>query len=48
MGRIPPFRVAALGKPENVDHFAETVAVNRGAHFKVFTEEAAALEWLLA
>ena len=42
-----PYRVAALAKKENVNYFAEDVANNRGATFRVFTDEASALEWLL-
>jgi hypothetical protein len=43
-----PYRVAALGQKEHVNYFAEDVAVNRGASFRVFTDEMSALEWLLA
>jgi len=43
-----PYRVAAVAKPENINYFGEDVAVNRGAIFRVFTDEASALEWLLA
>lgn len=43
----PPYRVAALARSEHVNRFAENVAVNRGAAFRVFADEAAALDWLL-
>lgn len=43
----PCYRIAALAKEEVVNYFAETVAVNRGARLKVFTDEAEALAWLL-
>ena len=39
-------RLAVLLLPEAVDGFAETVARNRGATVRVFTDEAAALLWL--
>jgi hypothetical protein len=40
-------KLAVLGRPVNIDHFFETVARNRGANVGVFTEEKAALEWLV-
>ncbi len=40
-------KVAVIATRAVVDHFAETVARNRGAVVGVFTEEAAALKWLL-
>ena len=43
----PPIKVAAFAKPEIINHFAENTAVNRGAWFKIFTEETQAIEWLL-
>lgn len=43
----PSYRIAALAKEEVVNYFAETVAVNRGARLKVFTDESEALSWLL-
>jgi len=43
----PRIRVAAIGEPANVTHYAETVAMNRGARLRAFTSEDAALEWLL-
>ncbi len=42
-----PFRMATLWKPEYYNRFAETVAVNRGAHILTFFERDKALEWLL-
>ena len=41
-----PYRVAAFGRPELINHFAETVTVNRGGHMKVFVDEESALQWL--
>ena len=43
----PPFKVDAIARPERINKFTENVAVNRGATLAVFSEEAAALEWLL-
>jgi hypothetical protein len=40
-------RLAAVGRPVLVDHFFETVARNRGGAVAVFTEESAALHWLI-
>ncbi len=40
-------RLAGVGRPELVDHFFETVARNRGGAVAVFTEESAALHWLI-
>ena len=42
-----PYRIAALANKEVVNYFGETVAVNRGANLRVFTDEASALAWLL-
>jgi hypothetical protein len=39
--------LAVVAQPEAVDHFFETVARNRGGAVRVFTDEAAALQWLL-
>ena len=44
----PPLRAAAVGREEMLNRFAETVAVNRGAMYAVFTTDEAALDWLLA
>src|SRR5277367_1393506 len=40
-------RLAAVGRPALVDHFFETVARNRGGAVAVFTDESAALHWLI-
>ena len=42
-----PLKIATVGLPENINHFAETAAVNRGANFKVFENVPDALNWLL-
>lgn len=42
-----PLKVAAFANAEQITGVPETVAVNRGAVFAVFPEEAAALEWLM-
>jgi hypothetical protein len=42
-----PFKLASLARPEVINKFAENVAVNRGAHYAVFADEQAALDWLL-
>lgn len=39
-------KAAAVAKSEFVNRFAETVAINRGANIKVFTDKTAALQWL--
>jgi hypothetical protein len=39
--------VAVVARAELVDHFFETVARNRGGAVTVFTEEPAALHWLM-
>jgi hypothetical protein len=39
--------MAVVARSELVDHFFETVARNRGGAVAVFTEEAAALHWLI-
>ncbi len=39
--------LAVVSRAELVDHFFETVARNRGGAVAVFTEEAAALHWLI-
>ena len=41
-------KIAFVGLPEMIDHLPETVAVNRGANVRVFTDEADALRWLLS
>jgi hypothetical protein len=40
-------RLAAVGRSELFDHFFETVARNRGGAVAVFTDEPAALRWLM-
>lgn len=40
-------KTAVIGRAEMVDHYGETVAVNRGVNALVFIDEAAALAWLL-
>ncbi|MGD0584611.1 MAG: hypothetical protein ABSA86_02395 [Oryzomonas sp.] len=42
----PPFKVAVFANPELVNKFGEDTAVNRGAIFKVFSDEQEALRWL--
>jgi len=42
----PPFRLAALARREDITRFAETVALNRGASFRVFSDEQQAVDWL--
>ncbi|MFT4525370.1 MAG: hypothetical protein ACI85F_001523 [Bacteroidia bacterium] len=39
--------VAGLAAPESINHFVELVANNRSAHFKVFSCQDAARQWLL-
>jgi hypothetical protein len=41
-------KVAVLARPEILDRFAENTVVNRGAYFAVFSDEDAALEWLIS
>ncbi|MDD5152302.1 MAG: hypothetical protein PHC28_17805 [Flavobacterium sp.] len=40
------FKIAAYSQREKINRFAETVAVNRGANFKVFDCESDAINWL--
>jgi hypothetical protein len=40
--------LAVVAGPELVDYFFETVARNRGASVRVFTNEATALQWLFS
>lgn len=42
-----PLKVAAFANAEQITGIPETVAVDRGASFAVFPEEAAAIEWLM-
>ena len=41
------YRVAGIGRPDNITNYAEKVARNRGMLLRPFTDEAAAIEWLL-
>jgi hypothetical protein len=43
----PRMKTAVVARSENVDHFFETVARNRGVSVMVFLEENAAVNWLL-
>lgn len=43
----PPFKVAAFGFPEAINKFGEDAAVNRGALFRIFSDEQSALHWLM-
>jgi hypothetical protein len=43
----PPFKVAAFGFPEAITRFGEDAAVNRGAQFRIFSDEQSALRWLM-
>ena len=43
----PPFKVAAFGFPEAITKFGEDAAVNRGALFRIFSDEQSALHWLM-
>ncbi len=40
-------KLAVVGKKSNINYFGETVAVNRGAFFKIFSDYKLAEEWLL-
>jgi hypothetical protein len=40
-------KVAVLAQPELINHFAETVAANRGVYLQVFSDKKAAIEWLV-
>lgn len=41
------FRIAAVGTSENVTHYGETVARNRGSELLAFTDGDQAMQWLL-
>ena len=41
------FKIAAFADLEHVNYFGENTAVNRGAWFAIFPDEAGALDWLL-
>jgi len=40
-------KIALVGNPKNTDPFTETVAQNRGANFRMFSEQEKAIKWLL-
>ncbi|HEX2965075.1 MAG TPA: hypothetical protein VHO84_04790 [Syntrophorhabdaceae bacterium] len=42
-----PFKIAAFTGRSSITKFGEDVAVNRGANFRVFTDEQTAIEWLM-
>ncbi len=42
----PPFKIAVFSLAAIIDSFGETVAINRGAKFRVFQDEQSAIEWL--
>lgn len=39
--------IAGVAAPESINHFVELVANNRGVHFKIFSCQDAARQWLL-
>jgi len=41
------YKIAACLPTKNINHFGEVVAINRGAHFKIFDNDAEAMIWLL-
>ena len=41
------FKSALLAKKDLINYFTENVAVNRGARFKIFSDEAEAIAWLM-
>lgn len=41
-------RIAAYGKADNITGYAETVAQNRGATLRAFSDRESALDWLLS
>lgn len=43
----PRFKLAAFALPEMIDGFGENAAVNRGARFRIFGNQQAAIAWLL-
>ena len=43
----PPFKVAAFAFPEAINRLGENAAVNRGALFRIFSDEQSALHWLM-
>lgn len=41
------YRLGGFAQAFKINRFAETVAVNRNANFRIFTNEKLALDWLL-
>ncbi len=41
------YKIAALGKFEDINYYSETVAKNRNVNLKVFTNRNIALRWLI-
>jgi hypothetical protein len=50
IGAIFGIRIAEIVKPEHSEHFKflETVCVNQGFQFQIFTEKDQAIKWLLS
>lgn len=42
------YKIATFSHPEHINNYSETVAVNRMARMKVFTDEDEARSWLLS
>jgi len=40
-------KFALIAKKDQINKFSETVAVNRGARFNIFSDKTEAIEWLL-
>lgn len=43
----PPFKIAVIANPEDINRFSENVASNRGATIKNFTGRQEAVDWLM-
>lgn len=41
------YKIAGFAQADKINRFAENVAVNRGAHFKMFVTEADSIDWLI-
>ena len=41
------YRIAAIGEADNVTHYGETVARNRGSDLMAFSDEERAIYWLM-
>jgi hypothetical protein len=41
------YKISAVARSDNLNHFAENVAVNRGIRIRAFSAEKAAVDWLL-